>query len=166
MIRPDMLANLTGIELESDFPRPAIPTLDKQTDIMKQLAASIINAGLDEEPEDNNKPRGVIKTTDMSPRDDLNPGVFPNIEEEQEILPELSDHYNGDRDGNSVYKEDEVEDIPEPVIQRTRYGRVTQTQNNLEQRHRPFRQAHSNICDAGFNSPLIGKSSDSKGDCI
>ena len=86
-----MVANLPGIELESDFPRPAIPTLDKQPDIMTQLAADRLNAGIYKEPEANIDPKGAIKITAMSPRDDLDPGVLPNFEEEQEILPELSD---------------------------------------------------------------------------
>ena len=116
IIHPNMIANLPGIELESDFPRPAIPTLDKKPDIMKQLAASRLNAGLYKEPEANSDPIGVIKTTGTSPHDDLDLGVFPNIEEEQEILSELSDRYDDDNDDDSVYKEDEVEDIPEPGI--------------------------------------------------
>ena len=53
MIHPDMVANISGIELESDFLRPAIPTQDKQPDIMTQLAAARLNAGLDKEHEDN-----------------------------------------------------------------------------------------------------------------
>ena len=73
MIHPDMVANLPSLELESDFLTPAIPTLDKQPDIMTQLAASRSNAGIDKDHEDNIKTRGVIKTTDTSPRDDLNP---------------------------------------------------------------------------------------------
>ena len=44
----------------------------------------------------------MIKTTEMSLRDDLDPGVLPNIEEEQEILPELSDCYDDDSDDDSV----------------------------------------------------------------
>ena len=137
-----MVEDIQGIELESDFPRPAIPTQDKQPDIMTQFAAAILNAGLDEEPEANIDPIGVIKTTGMSPHDDLDLGVFPNIEEEQEILSELSDRYDDDSDGDNVYEEDEVEDIPEHVIQRTRSGRVTWPPNNLEPHHRPGRQAH------------------------
>ena len=151
MIHTDMVVNLPGIELESDFPRPAITTPDKQTDTMTQLASARLNAGLEEEPEANIKPRGVIKTTNTSPRDDLDPGVFPNIEEEQEILPEFSDRYDDDSDDNSIYGEDEVEDIPEPVIQITRSGRVTRPPNNLEPRHRPGQQTHGNIIDAGVN---------------
>ena len=80
-------------------------------------------------------PIGVIKTTDMSSRDELNPGVLPNIEEEKEILQELSDPYDDDSDDHSIYKENEVEDIPEPVIHRTRSGRVSCPPNNLEPRH-------------------------------
>ena len=45
MIHPDMVANLPGLELESDFPTPAIPTPDKQPDIMTQLAAARLNSG-------------------------------------------------------------------------------------------------------------------------
>ena len=45
MIHTDMVANLPGIELESDLPIPAIPTMDKQPDIMTQLAAARLNAG-------------------------------------------------------------------------------------------------------------------------
>ena len=161
-----MLANLPGLNLESDFLRPAIPTPDKQPDIMTQLAADILNAGLDEYPEANIEPRRVIKTTGMSPRDDLDPGVFPKIEEEQEILSELSDRYDDDNDDNSIYEEDEVEDIPEHVIQITRSGRVTRPPNNLEPRHGPGWQAHGNSRDAGVNFPLIGKSSGSEVDCI
>ena len=67
MIHPDIVANLPGIELESDFPRPAIPTPDKQPDIMTQLTASRLNAGIDKDPEANIDPRGVIKKNDMSP---------------------------------------------------------------------------------------------------
>ena len=101
-----MIANLPGNELESDFPRPAIPTSDKQPDIMTQLAATRLNAHPDTQPEANIYPRGVIKTTDMIPQNELDPGVFPMIEEEQEILPEFSDCYNDDSDDDSVYNED------------------------------------------------------------
>ena len=80
MIHTDMVSNLPDIELESDFPRPAISTKDKQLDIMTQLSPARLNAGLDKEPEANIDPRGVIKTTDMSPRNDLDPGVLPKIE--------------------------------------------------------------------------------------
>ena len=66
----------------------------------------------------------------------------------------MSDCYDGDSDDNRIYKEDEVEDIPEPVIQRTRSGRVTQPPNNLKPRHRPGRQDHGNSSDAGINFPL------------
>ena len=75
-----MVANLPGLELESDFLTPAIPTPDKQPDIMTQLAAARLNAGLDEEHEANIETRGVINTTVMSPRDELYPGVLPKIE--------------------------------------------------------------------------------------
>ena len=54
---------------------------------MTQLAAARLNVGLNNEPEANIEPRGVIKTPYMSPRNDLYPGVLPTIEEEQEILP-------------------------------------------------------------------------------
>ena len=118
MINLYVVANLPGIELESNFPRTEIQTPDEQPDIMTQLAADRLNFGLDEEPEANIDPRVVIKTTDMSTRDDLDSGVLPKIEEEQEILSELSDRYNDDSEGNSVYEEDEVEAIPEPVIHR------------------------------------------------
>ena len=80
MIHPDMVANLPGIELESDFPTPEIPTPDKQTDIMTQLAAARLNAGPDEEHKDNIETRGAIKKTGMSPHNDLDTGVLPKIE--------------------------------------------------------------------------------------
>ena len=83
MIHTDMVATLPGIELEIDFLRPSVPTLGKKPDIMTQLAAARLNAGLDDEPEANIYPRGVINTSDMNPRDDLDPGVFPTIEDEQ-----------------------------------------------------------------------------------
>ena len=127
--------------------------MGKNPDIMTQLSAAGLNAGIDDEPEANINPRGVIKTPDMSPRDDLDPGVFLMIEEEQEIIPELSDRYDDDSDDNIVYDEDSVEDFQEPVIQRTRSGRVTRTPNNLEPRHRPGRQAHGNSRDAVVNFP-------------
>ena len=133
---------------------------------MTQLAAARLNYGLDKEHESNIEPRGVIKTTDMILRDDLDPGVLPKIEEEQEILPELSDRYDDDSDENSVHEEDEVEDIPEPVIERTRSGRVTRPPNNLETRHGPVQKAHGNSRDAEVNFSLIGKSSGSQGDRI
>ena len=82
MTHIDMVANLPGNELESDFPRPAIPTSDKQPDIMTQLAAARLNAGLDEDLKANIHTRGVIKTTDTSPHNELYPGVLPNIESE------------------------------------------------------------------------------------
>ena len=100
----------------------------------------------------------------MSPRDDLDPGLFPKIEEEQEILLELSDRYDDDRNDNILYKEDAVEDILEPVIQRKRYGRVTRPPNNLEPRHGPSRQAHGNSRDTGVNFLPIVNTSCSKGD--
>ena len=143
MIHPDMLANLPGIELESDFLRPAVPTSGKKLDIMTQLVAARLNAGLENDPEANIDPKGVIDTPDMSPRDDMDPGVswgqgvLPTIEEEQEIITELSDHYDYDSDDNRVYDKDSVEDVQEPVIQKTRSGRVTLTPNNLEPRHGP-----------------------------
>ena len=83
MIHPDMVANLPSIELESDNPTPAIPTSDKQPDIMTQLAAARLNSGLEKEPGANIDPRGVIITTDMSTHNDLDTVVLPNIEEEK-----------------------------------------------------------------------------------
>ena len=80
MIHTDMVANLPCLELESDFPTPAIPIPDKQPDIMTQLAAARLNDGLDEDRETNIKTRGVIKTNDTSPCDDLYTGVLPKIE--------------------------------------------------------------------------------------
>ena len=103
MIHFDMVANLPGIEHESDFPRPEIPTSGKKPDTMTQLAGARLNAGIDNEPEDNIDPRGVIKTPDMSPRDDLDPGVLPTIEKEKEILLALIDRYDDDSDDNNVY---------------------------------------------------------------
>ena len=47
MIHPDMVANLPGIELESDFPIMAVLTSVNLPDIMTQLTATRINAGLD-----------------------------------------------------------------------------------------------------------------------
>ena len=105
----------------------------RQPDIIKQLEAARLNAGLDEAPDANIDTRGVIKTTDTSLPDDLDPGVLPKIEEEkkildldpgvlpkieeeQEIIPELSDWCDDDSDDDRVYEEDAVEDIPEPVI--------------------------------------------------
>ena len=102
MIHIDMVANLPGIELESVLPRPAVPTLGKNPDIMTQLADVRLNAGLDDEHKANIEPRGVIETPGMSPRDDVDPGVSRDqglllmIEEEQEILSELSDRYDDD----------------------------------------------------------------------
>ena len=89
MIHPDIVANLPGIELESDFTRPAVPASGEKPDIMTQLAAARLNAGLGNEPEANIEPRGLIYTPDMSLRDDVDPGVsrgqgvLPKIEEEQ-----------------------------------------------------------------------------------
>ena len=159
MIHPDMVYNIPGLELKSDFLTPAFPTPYKKPDIMTQLAAARLNAGPDEEYGDNIDTRGLINTTDMSSRDDLYPGVLPNIEEEQEILPELSDRQDDDSNDYRVYEEDEVEDLPDPVIQRTRSGRVTRPPNNLEPCHGPIRQSHGNSSEAGVNYPLIGKSS-------
>ena len=83
---------------------------------MTQLAAARLNAGLDEEPEAKINPIGVIKTSAMSLRNDLDPRVLLTIEEEQEILPEFSGWYDDDSNNNIVYDEDAVEDILEPVI--------------------------------------------------
>ena len=83
MIHPDMVANLPGLELESVFPTPETPPPDKKPDTMTQLAAARLNYGLDEDHEANIETIGVIKTTGMSPRNDLDPVVFPKIEEEQ-----------------------------------------------------------------------------------
>ena len=82
MIHPDMVVNIPGIELESDFLRPAILASGEKPDIMTQLAAARLNDGLDEEHEANIETRRVINTTNMSPRDYLDPGVLPKIEEE------------------------------------------------------------------------------------
>ena len=79
MIHPDMVANLPGIELESDFPRPAVPTSVKKPTITTQLVVARLNAGLDKKPEANIKTRGLIKKPSMSPRDDLDTGVLPTI---------------------------------------------------------------------------------------
>ena len=78
----------------------------------------------------------------------------------------MSDRYDGDSDDDNVYEGDEVEDILEPFIQRTRSGRVTRPPNNLEPCHGPGLQAHGNSCDTGVNFPLIVKSSNSKVDRI
>ena len=77
--------------------------------------------------------------------------MLSNIEAEQEIFPELSDHYDDDSNGGSIYEGEEVEDIPEPVIQRTRSGKVTWPPNNLEPHHGPGQQAHGNSCNVGVN---------------
>ena len=106
MIHPDMVANQPGIELESDFPRPAVLTSGKKPDTMTQLEADRLNSGLDDEPEANIDPIGVIKTPDTSPRNELDPGALPTIEQEQEILTELSDRYDDDSDDDIVYGED------------------------------------------------------------
>ena len=63
----------------------------------------------------------------------------------------MSDRYDDDSDGNIVYDEDAVEDAQEPVVQRTRSGRVTRPPNNLEPRHGPGRQAHGNSPDEGVS---------------
>ena len=78
----------------------------------------------------------------------------------------MSDCYDDDSNDDIVYEGDEVEDIPEPGIERTRSGRVTRPPNNLESLHGPGRQAHGNIHDTGVNLTLIGNSSGSKGDRI
>ena len=84
----------------------------------------------------------------------------------------MIDRYDDDSDGesdsddNSVYDKYAVEDVQEPVLQRTRSSRVNRTPNNLEPRHRSSRQPHGNSLDAGVNFPLIGKYSGSKGDLI
>ena len=89
MIHPDMVANLPGIELESDFMRPAVLASGEKPDIMTQLVAARLNADLDNKPESNIYPRGVIETPAMILRDDVDPGVsrgqgvLPTIEEEQ-----------------------------------------------------------------------------------
>ena len=75
MIHPDMVVSLTGIELESDFPRPAVPASGEKPDIMTQLSAARLNAGLDNQPEANIEPRGVIETPYISLCDDVYPGV-------------------------------------------------------------------------------------------
>ena len=87
MINPDMVSNLPGIELESDFPQPAVPESGEKPDIITQFSATRLNSGLDDETEANIKPRVVIETPDMSLRDDVDPGfsrgqgLFPKIEE-------------------------------------------------------------------------------------
>ena len=128
MIHPDMVANLPGIKLEIDFLRQVLLVSGKNPYIITQLESAILNAGLDEEPEANIDPIRVIETPDINLRDDMYPGLYHGqgvlltIEEEQEILPEFSDYYDDDSNDNIVYKEDEDEDIPEPVVQRTRSG--------------------------------------------
>ena len=93
MIHPDMVANIPGIELDSDFLQPAVPASGEKPDIMTQLAAARLNAGLGDEVEANIELRGVIEVPDISLLDDVDPGVsqgqevLPAIEEEQEILP-------------------------------------------------------------------------------
>ena len=47
MIHPDMVVNIPGIELESDFLRPAFLASGEKPDIMTQLAAARLNDGLD-----------------------------------------------------------------------------------------------------------------------
>ena len=97
MIHPDMVENLLGIELESDFPRQALPASGEKPDIMTQLASARLNYGIKDEAEANIGPRGVIEAPDMIISDDVDPGLYwgqgvlPTIEEEQEGLPELSD---------------------------------------------------------------------------
>ena len=73
MIHTDMVDNLPGLELESDFLTPAIPAPDKQPDIMTQLAAARLNSGLGDEADTNIDTRGVIEAPDMSLRDNLDP---------------------------------------------------------------------------------------------
>ena len=78
----------------------------------------------------------------------------------------MSDFYDDDSDDDSTYKEDEDEDTPELVIQRTRSGRFTRTPKHLEPLHGPGQQAHGNRRDAEVNSPLIGKYIGYEGDHI
>ena len=69
----------------------------------------------------------------------------------------MSDCYDDDSDDESnsndgrVFDKDVVKNVQEPVVQRTRSGRVTRPPNNLEPRHGPGRQARSNILDAGVD---------------
>ena len=73
MIHPDMLANIPGIELENDFPQPTVLTLGEKPDIMTQLEAARLNAGLGDEADTNINTRGLIEAPDMSLRDNLDP---------------------------------------------------------------------------------------------
>ena len=87
MIHTDMVVNLPGIELESDFPRPAVPASGQKPDIMTQLAADRLNTGLDDEAVANIDSRGVIESPDMILSDDVDPvvywgqGVLPTIKQ-------------------------------------------------------------------------------------
>ena len=87
MIHPDMVENLAGIELESNFLKPAVLVLGEKPNIMTQLGAARLNASLDNNPEANIEARSMIETPDMSLRDDVDPGfsrgqgLFPKIEE-------------------------------------------------------------------------------------
>ena len=53
MIHTNMVEILPGIEIESDFPRPSIPTPYKQPDIMTQFSPARLNSGLEKYPEAN-----------------------------------------------------------------------------------------------------------------
>ena len=50
MIHPDMVENLAGIELESNFLKPAVLVLGEKPNIMTQLGAARLNASLDNHP--------------------------------------------------------------------------------------------------------------------
>ena len=70
MIHPDMVANLPGIELESDFPRPEVPSSGENPDTMTQLEAAILNSGVYDEAEANTYPRGVIDDAQIVVREE------------------------------------------------------------------------------------------------
>ena len=64
MIQPDLVADVPGIELESDSGGPAVQVRNEKPNIAGRVSAARINAGLDDEAEPNTETRGVVNAPD------------------------------------------------------------------------------------------------------
>ena len=84
MIHPDILAELTGIELRLNLVTPSPVTVRKEQSPTKQAAAARIAAGPDVPPADSAATRGVDDAPAADGSDNVDQGVESNVDEDRD----------------------------------------------------------------------------------
>ena len=181
LVHPDMVANLPGIKLESDLPRAKTRSVP---DILQDVAAARLNAGLDDEHNTNIELRRVNEAAAI----DGEQGVYwyqgvlckaENGNKDHDVLPDLimaderdSCNDNSDDKDDGLMDKDVIEDdipiedshgIKEPVVQQSCAGRISVPRKFLEPNLEPGKEAYGNSRDLGVNFPLVGRSSATNG---